>query len=236
MPDIFTSDDNEMNMVGGSLDQDISPQIEQKILKSTHKKPSEEVLRKLPGHSHSSLSAYCYYPERVTFINKDQEEKVVLLVRKHPVTNIPWILTAAVMLLAPLVLEYFPLLDFLPQNFRLVAVLMWYLITTAFIFEEFLTWFFNVNIVTDERIFDVDFHNLLYRSITDANLDQIQDVTVRIGSVVRTLFNYGDVLIQTAGEVPEIEFEAVPHPDLIAKILRELRVEEEQEKIEGRVR
>ena len=50
------------------------------------------------------------------------------------------------------------------------------------------------------------------------------------------MFNYGDVLIQTAAEIPEVEFEAVPMPDLVAKVLRELRIEEEVEKLEGRVR
>jgi len=44
------------------------------------------------------------------------------------------------------------------------------------------------------------------------------------------------VVIQTAAAIPLITFEAVPKPDKVAKTLRELRVEEEQEKIEGRVR
>jgi len=57
-----------------------------------------------------------------------------------------------------------------------------------------------------------------------------------MGGVIRTVFNYGDVLIQTASEVPRIEFSSVSKPDLVAKVLRELRVEEEQEKIEGRTR
>ena len=57
-----------------------------------------------------------------------------------------------------------------------------------------------------------------------------------MGGVIRTIFNYGDVIIQTAAEIPQIDFEAVPNPDRVSRILRELRVEEEQEKLEGRVR
>ncbi len=204
--------------------------------KSTHKMPPEDVLRKMPGHTRNPLSAYCYYPHNVEFFNKDSEEKIVLLLRRHPITNLQWIIIAVFMLLAPLALDVLPLLNFLPGNFQTVAIMLWYLLTLAFIFEQFLTWFFNVNIVTDERLFDVDFVNLLYREITDANLGNIEDVTVKIGSVIRTVFNYGDVLIQTAGEVPNIEFDAVPHPDQVAKILRGLSVEEEIERIEGRVR
>ena len=140
------------------------------------------------------------------------------------------------MIIAPIVLSIFPLLTFLPQEFQLIAVLGWYLITTAFLLENFLTWFFNVNIITDERIIDIDFFNLIYKQVSDTNIDKIQDVTYTMGGVARTLFNYGDVFVQTAAEVPNFDFLAVPNPDKVAKILQDLRIEEEIEKLEGRVR
>ena len=106
----------------------------------------------------------------------------------------------------------------------------------AYILESFLTWFFNVYIVTDERIIDIDFYNLIYKEVSDANIDKIQDVTYKMGGVIRTLFNYGDVLIQTASEVPNFDFLAVPKPDMIARVLQDLRMEEQQELVEGRIR
>ena len=42
-------------------------------------------------------------------------------------------------------------------------MLVWYLISIAYFIESFLTWFFNVYFVTDERIIDVDFYNLIYK-------------------------------------------------------------------------
>lgn len=191
-------------------------------------------------HAHegqsSSLSAFCYYPSHVRFVGADHQEKIVLLLRKHPVTNLRWLLTVALMLMVPMAASFLTVFTDLAAEYQVVALLSWYLITLAFSVEQFLTWFFNVNILTDERVFDVDFVNLLYREISEANIDQIQDVTVQMGGVMRATFNYGDVVIQTAGEIPQIEFKAVPQPDRVAKILRELRVEEEQEKLEGRVR
>jgi uncharacterized membrane protein YdbT with pleckstrin-like domain len=106
----------------------------------------------------------------------------------------------------------------------------------AYVFESFISWFFNVYIVTDERIVDVDFLHLVYRQISYAKIDQIQDITSEMGGVVRTIFNYGDVLIQTAAEISEFTFEAVPVPDQVIKTLSSLQAEEEQEKLEGRVR
>ena len=190
----------------------------------------------LEGHNHNPLSAFCYYPDNVSFVNEDPEEKVILLLRKHPITNVVWLSIVFLMIIAPSFLSVISPFEFLPPGFQIILTLVWYLITTAFTLEQFLSWFFHVNIITDERIIEVDFVNLLYREITDANLDQIQDVTVEVGGALRTFLHFGDVVIQTAAQVPKIEFEAVPNPDKVARVLRELRIEEEQEKLEGRVR
>ena len=64
----------------------------------------------------------------------------------------------------------------------------------------------------------------------------IQDVTVSQGGVSQTVFNYGTVLIQTAGEIPNIEFQLVPNPGLVLKVLQQMRGEEEQEALEGRTK
>lgn len=231
MPDIFVSPLPSKKESGPAEPVDSGVPI------SSSEVPKTEVeKRKIPGHTHNPLAAYCPYPDNVRFTTQDPEEKIVLLLRRHPITNVPWIVLALIMLFSPLVLSEFPLISFLPMRFQVIALLFWYLLATAFILEQFLNWFFNVFIITDERVIDVDFINLIYRELSDADIDKIQDVTVKVGGVTRALFNYGDILIQTAGEVPEIEFEAVPRPDAVATILRELRVEEEKEKLEGRIR
>jgi membrane protein YdbS with pleckstrin-like domain len=224
-----------VSIQGSESRQKAPPAKKPKKAAVTHPKTHKEK-EKLPGHTHNPLSAFCYYPDRMSFVNRDPEEKIVLLLRKHPITNLGWILTAFIMLVAPGFVSVFEFFEVLPFSFQIVLVLFWYLLTTAFIFEEFLSWFFHVNIITDERIIEVDFINLIYREITDANIDQIQDVTVEVGGAARTFFNYGNVVIQTAAVIPRIEFEAVPQPDRVAKVLRELRIEEEVEKLEGRVR
>lgn len=198
--------------------------------------PRGKKRHKIGGHTHNPISAFNYYPDHVNFVAADKEEKIVLLLRRHPITNVRWVLMAIVMMLAPFFLSFLPVLESVPESYQLIIVMSWYLITTAFVIEEFLAWYFNVNVITDERVFDVDFVNLVYREITDANIDQIQDVTVSVGGALRTMFNYGNVVIQTASEIPQIEFVAVPKPDTVAQILRKLRVEEEVEKLEGRVR
>lgn len=186
--------------------------------------------------SHNPVSAFNYYPRRVNFRNKDPEEKVILLLRKHPITNLGWISLTFILVILPSFISAMPFLDTVPFKFVILASMIWYLLTFVYAFEAFLNWYFSVNIITDERIFDFDFYNLTYRKVTDVNIDKIQDVTVSIAGGIGTIFNFGNVLIQTAAEITEIDFDNVPQPDKVAKILREMRLEEEVEQMEGRIR
>jgi len=233
MPDIFVAGKEKKPNTKKSNQKPKKPSADPEELKKTLQK---NIRSEIPRSTHKAISAFNYYPGKVNFVGADSKERVILLLRKHPITNIGWITTVFLMALAPLFLSYVVPINDLPADYQLVALMFWYLITLAFAIEKFISWFFNVNIVTDERVFDVDFINLVYREITDANLDQIQDVTTQVGGVIRTMFNFGNVMIQTAAEMPQIEFVSVPKPDAVAQILRELRVEEEIEKLEGRVR
>lgn len=185
--------------------------------------PDSRDIEGKPKHSHNPFTSFCYYPENFGFATQDPKEKVILLLRRHPITNIPWIVIAIVMFFAPFVLTNFPLLSFLPLRFQFVGILIWYLLLLAYVFESFLDWYFNVNIITDERVIDVDFVNLIYREMTDADLGKIQDSTVILGGVIRAIFNFGDLQIQTAGEIPEIEFTDIPNPDEASRVLHNLR-------------
>ncbi len=232
MPDIFISDETEKEKPAPKKKPVKKKSASETKKGKKHRRPRYKLEKKAQGR----LSAFNYLPKRVDFETRDKEEQVILLLRKHPLTNFSWIFIGVLMIFAPIVLSIFPLISFLPEEFQLIVILGWYLITTAFLLENFLTWFFNVNIITDERIIDIDFFNLIYKQVSDTNIDRIQDVTYTMGGVARTLFNYGDVFVQTAAEVPNFDFLAVPNPDKVAKILQDLRIEEEIEKLEGRAR
>lgn len=196
--------------------------------------PAKEVEEK--PQTTNPLSAFVTRPLNLHFETQEKKEKIILLLRRHMITNLPWLVVALVMIVTPTIIVRFVSLNFIPPNFRLIATLAWYLLTFAFAFERFLSWFFNVNIITDERIIDINFPSILYKDISETKIDRIQDVSAKTGGFIRSLFNFGDVVIQTAGTIPEIYFEAVPNPGQVSKVLNDLILEEEREKIEGRVR
>jgi hypothetical protein len=175
-------------------------------------------------------------PKKVHFETQEDKEKIILLLRQHWATQLNGAFIALAMLFLPIVLSFIPLIDFLPENFRFMVILIWYLLVIAFVYEQFISWFFHVFIITDERIIDIDFYNLLYKQVSEAKIDNIEDVTYTQGGVVKAMFDYGNVSMQTAAETKQFEIENVPQPNRVVQILNELKLEEEQEKIEGRVR
>jgi membrane protein YdbS with pleckstrin-like domain len=229
MPDIYVAGQKKKRMSEKGIKK--TPEI---LKQKTEEKTEVAKVRQV--RTHNPLAAFTASPPNIRFENQEAEEKIILLLRRHWVTNLPWIFIVFLMMIIPPFFRDFPFFTFLPFRYQVMAIIIWSLLIIAFAFEKFLNWFFNVNLITDERIIDIDFYSLLYKEVSDCPLDRIQDVTYTMGGVARAVFNYGDVLVQTAAEVTQFEFLAVPQPSRVAAVLRDLMLEEEKEKIEGRIR
>ncbi len=172
--------------------------------------------------SHSNLHAFCVRPN-VKFEAQTQDEEVLLVLRAHPITQLPWIINGVLLLLILLAINIF----FLPfvslgANQTFFANFLGVLFVASYIWFNFLNWFFNVGVITNERIVDLDFHYIIYKELTATGLDKVEDVTAKSGGYIASLFNFGDVHIQTAGTQVYIEFLKVPRPAEVAKIINQL--------------
>ncbi|KKS96236.1 MAG: hypothetical protein UV71_C0001G0110 [Microgenomates group bacterium GW2011_GWC1_43_13] len=199
MPDVFVSPDRQTH----------------KGTPSPQKNLTEEGTKKL-------FSSFNLYPSGIDFETREDKEKIILMLRQHPVVNVKWIFTTLLLLTGPTFLSIFGIFSLLPEGFSLVITLAWYLVTSAYAIEGFLNWYFNVYFVTTEEIIDVDFFNLLGKRVSVADLDKIQDVSYSTHGVLGTVLNFGDVQIQTAAEITEFRFESVPSPERVAKFLDDL--------------
>lgn len=195
-------------------------------------------LRKMIGRigAENLFTSFTSFPAQICFETQDDGEQVVLFMRQHPIVNLPWVIVAVFLLTLPSVFSFFPPYTMLPASYQFVVTLGWYTFAFGYSLAKLMGWFFNIYIVTDERIVDVDFKNIFFRKISTAKIDEIQDINVQSSGAFETFFGYGSIFIQTAAEVPEFEFLAVPYPDKVGKILNQMIDQEEQEKIEGRVK
>lgn len=174
-------------------------------------------------------------PENIHLDIQDKDEKIVLVLRQHLITQVKdLVILFAIIVLLPALLKFSGFLDVLPIKFLMAFNIFWMVLAIGMVFKGFLMWFFNVYIITDERVIDVDFASMIYRNVSSAKIENIEDVTANTTGPLAAVFDYGTILIQTAGEKTEFEFENVPQPAKVTKLINELLIEEEKEKLEGR--
>jgi len=192
-----------------------------KKIKQEKKKGEKEI---------TPLSSFYKNHLGVWFQNQEEDEEIILFLRQHFITNIPWIATSIALIFVPLVLFFlFPTtngsffgLSLFTAQFTTVFIIFYYLVVLTYAFVSFITWYYNIFIVTKKRVVDIDFSDLVYHNVALTKLNLVQDIDYTQIGFVRSLFNYGDVFIQTAGDKPNFEARAVPKPAKIAQIIEDL--------------
>ncbi len=185
------------------------------------------------GSTLGPLTCFAVKPDGVRFETQEEGETVILFLRQHIVVNVPWIIMAVIMIFAPTVLLplFFSMIRLsvtIPVGYIVVGSIFWYVATFGFILAKFLGWFFNIYIVTNERLVDIDFYYLLYKHFSQAELTKVQDISYTAGGILSTIFNYGTVRVETAGEMPNLEFDMVPYPQRVVETIRSLIEQTEQ--------
>lgn len=174
------------------------------------------------------LASFCEKPDGVSFQNQEEDEKILLFLRRHFITNVPWIFIALILIAIP---PFFLTLNSqlsifnlsaLPARFTTIFTVFYYLIILNYIFISFITWFYNISLVTQKRIVDIDFSDLVYHDVAITKLSLIEDVNYTQSGFIRSFFNYGDVFVQTAGEKTHFDFLATPKPGKVVDIIQNL--------------
>lgn len=207
------------------------------VNKSTSRKSVSQIksVIKTDG-SDSMFSSFATFPKKVGFETQEGGETVILFLRQHIIVNLGWVLMSIILFIIPMFFSQFPPYELLPAAYQMVINLIWYLLLMGYMLSKFMHWFYTVMIATDERVIDIDLMNLFYSEVSDTKIDRIQDVSmIRPGSW-HTFFDFGHIVVQTAGEKTEFMFQNISRPDDVVKILNQLVDLEEQEKIEGRVK
>jgi len=173
------------------------------------------------------FSAYIERPTNCRFEGQDPGEKILLLLRAHPITNLSWIALSIFIFFIPFaVFKIAPLIGFnlalFPQTYQLAGIIINYLLILVIVFEGFLNWYFNVTIITNEKIIDMDFEHLLYKAVDLAPLPKIEETDSVTAGMLGTLFNFGNVKVQTAGATVAIEMHNIPHPSQVADMILDL--------------
>lgn len=170
------------------------------------------------------------HPSKISFAEQEANEVLDLFLRQHPIVNVPWILLSLFATVLPMLLIQIDqalginIISTADITVLIGGFIIYYLLILAYVIEQFLHWYFNVYIVTNIHIVDVNFDSLLYRSITELNLSDIESVSSSVKGIIAPLFNYGDVVIETAAKTQAATFLKVPRPDFVADRIEDLRL------------
>ena len=100
----------------------------------------------------------------------------------------------------------------LPANLVVALSLLLVFIAFTDLVTAFFKWYFTLSIVSDRRVVDLDFKNVVNHLFSEATLGKIEDVSHRHKGMLSSLFDYGTVFIETAGAHPNIEFDNISKP------------------------
>jgi hypothetical protein len=78
-------------------------------------------------------------------------------------------------------------------------------------------------IITDINITQVLQNGLFRRKVSELTMENVEDVTADQHGIFPTLFNYGTLIVETAGEQNNFTFRYCPNPNAYAKALQDAR-------------
>jgi uncharacterized membrane protein YdbT with pleckstrin-like domain len=96
-------------------------------------------------------------------------------------------------------------------------------------FFIWIDYYFDIWIITSERIINIEQKGLFMRSVSELKFERIQDVTVEVQGVIPTIINYGDVFVQTAGTTERFVFRHISNPYVIKDLIMSLQKKQEAE-------
>lgn len=94
-----------------------------------------------------------------------------------------------------------------------------YLFLWLFFFFSFLDYYLDFWVITSYRIIDIKQDGFFSRTISEQSLDKLQDITSETKGFWATIFRYGNVYVQTAGEIERFTFFEVSDPDIIRDLI-----------------
>jgi uncharacterized membrane protein YdbT with pleckstrin-like domain len=146
-------------------------------------------------------------------------ERTQIALRPHPITFLSTICFFLVAAIAPPIAAWILLDGSFPEFQNPLATVAsvlgagtYYVCLWMFLFTQFVTHYLDVNVVTDKRIVHIIQVGLFSRKVSELDLGRVQDVTSEVHGIIATMLNYGNVIVQTAGEHERFIFEKVPNP------------------------
>lgn len=99
---------------------------------------------------------------------------------------------------------------------------IYFLILLLALFLIIVLYYLNIHIITSIRVVEIDQVGIFSHVVSELHIDKIEDVTSETNGLFGTIFDYGSVFVQTAGTKERFEFDNVPSPAAVEKLILDL--------------
>jgi hypothetical protein len=197
-----------------------------------------------------NMRAITVLPRSLSFSAQEADEVIYILARRHIITNLSWILRSILAAVFPplaiasvsFLSHFFTGAGFFNDTFyrvipfSLVIMLLafYYSVIITLAFADFLNWVYNVYIVTNERIIHISFKALTGSSFSEAELKNVIDISEHKYGLIPGIFDYGDIVLQTAARSGSFNLHQVPDPEWFVSVITDLKEDAEEGIIRGR--
>jgi hypothetical protein len=158
------------------------------------------------------------------FDDQFDDEEVLFVFRKHPIVmRKGFIISSVAVLIGPvytLALTYLRPNDVPTMSFFFLSMLASFVLSGLLFVPSWISWYFSVFIVTDQRFIQIKQKGFFNRSVVDMSLRQIQMVNYEVAGLNETLLGFGTIMMQTL--VGDLIIHEVHHPAKIQKRLLEV--------------
>lgn len=140
--------------------------------------------------------------------NQRDDERIYIFMRKRLISFLPFIILATLSFIIPPLIAglgsrvvggFFNSLTQFGLDLVILAMTAYYLSWATFVIASWISFYYNVLVVSDERIVDIAQVGLFNRTINELVFEQIEDVSAQTRGFLNTLFDSGSLEIQTAG-------------------------------------
>ena len=159
-----------------------------------------------------------YFPDQF------DNEEVLYVFRKHPIVMRKGLVWGSLGLLVgplyTLILTYTHSSNPPTMAFFYLSFLVSIAVAGIIFFPGWMSWYYSVFIVTDQRFIQITQKGFFHRSVVDMGLSQIQMVNYEISGLQETLLGFGTIMMQTF--VGDLVIHYLHHPQKIQKHLLEI--------------
>ncbi len=155
------------------------------------------------------------------FDGQFEDEEVLYVFRKHPIVMRKGLIYGSLGLLAgplyTLILTYTHSANPPTMMFFYLSFLFSIALSTVVFFPFWMSWYFSVFVLTNQRFIQATQQGFFHRSVADIPLNVIQSINYDISGAEQTLLGFGTIVMQTY--IGDSKLHYIHHP---AKVQRKI--------------